>query len=80
VLNWSKEYWKGSTKDQAMFLAYDIEDKCAYHSIVGKFRYIGKDSLIISKKKGKTYHLYIAFNAHDRSNQSDSIYLGTITT
>jgi len=77
--------WDGAKKnqpdafDQMMILAYDIENSKARYNITGQFRYVGTDSLSISTKPGSTYHIYAAFIAADRSRQSMSVYLGTIS-
>jgi hypothetical protein len=70
----------GSPKDQAMLLAYAIDHRIAYFTITGEFRSTGSDTLQLDNKKGRTYHIYFAFTADDRSRQSDSVYLGTVTT
>lgn len=69
----------GDRFDQAMLLAYDIENAKVYSQITGQFRNTGADILDISPTKERTYHLYLAFVAADRSRQSDSVYLGTIS-
>lgn len=66
-------------KDQAMLLAYDIKNTTAFYTITGQFRNTGEDILEVDNKKGKTYHIYFAFTAADRSRQSNSQYLGTVT-
>lgn len=66
--------------DQVMLLAYDIENCFCQSKIGSQFRSTGKDTLWIPSDLGRTYHIYMAFNATDRSRQSDSIYLGPITT
>lgn len=73
--------------DQAMLLAYDIENADACIRITGQFRQLGEDILQVNyprvrnqqEKKEKTFHCYFAFVAADRSRQSDSVYLGQIT-
>jgi hypothetical protein len=69
----------GHPKDQVMLLAYDIKGKNAFYTITGQFRNTGEDILEVDGKKGKTYHIYFAFTAADRSMQSHSQYLGTVT-
>ncbi len=78
--------WDGSKKsgpharDQIMVLAYDIENGKANFNIIGQFRYVGIDTLYISPAiPERTYHIYAAFVAADRSRQSTSVYLGTIS-
>jgi hypothetical protein len=68
-------------RDQVMLLAYApsgsrIAGETSME-LTGQFRETGSDTLKL--KKGITYHLYIAFVAHDRSRQSDSRYLGTVS-
>jgi hypothetical protein len=60
--------------DQAMLIAYDIEGKESNSNLYGPLRETG----VATKKlpEGKTYHLWLSFIAHDRSRQSDSVYLG----
>ena len=65
-------------RDQVMLLAYDIKNANAHFTINGQFRSSGSDSLEIDGSKGKTYHVYMAFSAADRSRQSDSVYMGTV--
>jgi hypothetical protein len=69
----------GHRHDQVMMLAYDIENKHAYSTTTGQFRNAGSDTLNIPPVKGRTYHLYCAFNGVDRKSQSHSVYLGAIT-
>ena len=63
--------------DQAMLLAYDNNNRVENMKLTGQFRNTGADSLMLPQKAGLTYHVYIAFTAHDRSRQSHSVYLGT---
>ena len=85
--DWSDALAKGAHyADQAMLLAYDIEHKKAFMSLFGEFRKSGEQILRVSYYKkskiytnGGTFHCYLAFVAADRSRQSDSEYLGTIT-
>jgi hypothetical protein len=62
--------------DQIMMLAYDVETGYAVIKTTGQFRSAGMDILEIDPKKGSNFQVYAAFNAADRSRQSDSIYLG----
>ncbi|MCS3800279.1 DUF6266 family protein [Niastella sp. OAS944] len=65
--------------DQIMILAYDIENGQANSNITGQFRYVGEDTLYLSPGiPERTYHIYAAFVAADRSCQSASVYLGTV--
>ena len=77
---WSPDIIKGgNSQDQVMLLAYDPEHADAYFNTVGQFRSAGVDTLEVNTVPGRTYHVYFAFIADDRSRQSDSIYLGAIT-
>jgi hypothetical protein len=79
-LTWDTAYpAEGSPLDQVMLLAYDIENKEADFYTAGEFRYKGADQMQLNAPKGTTWHIYVAFVAEDRSRQSDSVYLGTIT-
>jgi hypothetical protein len=65
--------------DQAMLLAYDVSDAASVcFTTTGQFRKTGHDMLPVFPCK--TYQVYIAFSAADRSRQSDSVYLGEIKT
>ena len=64
-------------RDQLMMLAYDIENKVCFFSTTGQFRAAGTDTLTIPTDKGRTYYVYAAFTASDRSRQAQSLYLGT---
>jgi Family of unknown function (DUF6266) len=68
----------GNVKDQAMLLAYDIDHHHIECSLTGQFRESGADKLKLPPIKNRTYHIYFAFVADDRSRQSDSAYLGII--
>jgi hypothetical protein len=69
----------GSLYDQVMLLAYNIDNGAAYFNTTGQFRSTGADVLNVPKTKGKTWHLYLAFTAADRTSQSHSVYLGAIS-
>jgi hypothetical protein len=62
--------------DQIMMLAYDVRKSEVTYNTTGQFRSTGADILQITKTNGKNFHVYAAFNAADRSRQSESIYLG----
>lgn len=65
--------------DQVMILVYDIENGYANYNITGQFRYAGTGNLYIPPADPeRTWHIYVAFVAADRSRQSMSVYLGTI--
>jgi hypothetical protein len=68
----------GHARDQSMLLAYDIEHAFANFLLTGQFRETGSDLLRLPIDQGRTYHIYFAFLAHDRSRQSESVYLGTV--
>ncbi|WP_315818790.1 DUF6266 family protein [Paraflavitalea speifideaquila] len=81
LFSWDTEPVEGgSPYDQVMMLAYDPKHEVAYSNITGQFRNTGSDTLKIHKTPGRTYHLYLAFTAADRTSQSDSVYLGTMTS
>ena len=63
--------------DQVMMLAYNVESRKARYITTGQLRHTGVDTLAVYP--GQTYHLYLAFNAADRSRQSDSVYLGEMS-
>lgn len=66
--------------DQVMLLAYNIEKEWASHTVAGQLRTTGVQELpVFYIDPGETYHIYFAMVAPDRSKQSDSVYLGTIT-
>jgi len=78
--SWDKTYVIGTTSaDQAMVLAYNIATKNVSYKTKGQFRGKGEDVMTINGSIGGIFHIYIAFVADDRSRQSDSLYLGTIT-
>ena len=68
----------GSSSDQVMMLAYNIDKLEARMEIAGQLRKTGSDLLKIDARQSGTWHLYAAFVASDRSRQSDSVYLETI--
>jgi hypothetical protein len=63
--------------DQVMLVAYNVEEKIARDILYGPLRGTGEATLPIPVA-GKPFHIYLAFIAHDRSRQSDSVYLGEI--
>jgi len=67
---------KVNDEDQIMMLAYDVELVEALYKTTGQFRKTGSDTLSLAGNRGKNYHVYAAFNAADRSRQSESVYLG----
>jgi hypothetical protein len=78
--NWSPEYMNGADpKDQLIALAYHPESSTAQYIVHGAFRETGEQILELSRDFiDKTVHVYAAFVAADRDQQSDSIYLGPI--
>ena len=77
LFTWDKDYTPGGDDyDQVMVLAYNIEDYNTFYTITGQFRNTGAHTLTV--KPGRTYHLWLAFTAADRTRQSDSVYLGSI--
>ena len=77
---WSTEEVPGGSRfDQVMMLAYDIEHGIALYITTGQLRSSGSDTLPIPTIQGVTYHIYMAFNGFDRTTQSDSVYMGTIS-
>jgi hypothetical protein len=64
--------------DQAMLLAYNDVKGERYMKLTGQFRNSGTGDLQIPIDKSGSYHVYIAFQAHDKSRQSSSVYLGKI--
>jgi Family of unknown function (DUF6266) len=75
---WDASSDASADADQIMMLAYNIETKAAYFKTTGQFRSAGMDTLLLEKTPEKKFHIYAAFNAADRSRQSDSVYLGEI--
>lgn len=65
-------------RDQVMLLAYDIAHETAFYTTTGQFRSVGEDILEVDGRRGRTYHIYFAFTAPDRTMQSNSVYLGTL--
>jgi hypothetical protein len=63
--------------DQAMLLAYCPESKLTQLNTTGEFRKTG--NAILKLFQPGEYHVYLAFRAHDRSRQSNSVYLGVVT-
>lgn len=71
--------YSGNPFDQEMLLAYNIEAG-DINNTTGQFRNVGSDTLHIPPASPeKDYHIYVAFVAADRSHQSDSVYLRTIS-
>lgn len=73
VFEWDTDSNGASPYDQVMVLAYDPKTGKANMLTTGQFRSVGKEELNVD---GSPYHVYIAFNAHDRSRRSGTVYLG----
>jgi hypothetical protein len=67
---------RNASYDQIMMLVYDVEAELATYNTTGSFISSGTDILRVDEDRGKNLHVYAAFNAADRSRQSESIYLG----
>jgi hypothetical protein len=78
--NWDKKNNGGDNHDQAMLVAYDCETGQHEMQLNGQFRLSGADRLELPNIKKQNYHVYITFIAHDRGRQSNSFYLGKIST
>jgi hypothetical protein len=70
---------KAHAKDQVMMIVYDVQKGYARMDIAGQLRYMGSDTLQLFTGRPRTYHVYVAFVAQDRSRQSMSVYLGEVT-
>lgn len=74
---WDPVYKDGyDNSDQIMMLAYDVKEDKAVYNTTGQLRSNGMDILKLDREYGRNFHVYAAFNAYDRSRQSDSVYLG----
>ncbi len=83
IFTWNTEkVERGSLYDQLMPLAYFIHPthQRARYQTTGALRKTGTDSLYVGPTKGLVFHVYVAFNAADRSQNSESVYLGTVET
>jgi len=78
----------GHPNDQIMLLVYNVQDKDkviigdVFGTVAGEFRKDGMEKIRVEpdpQAPDLDYHVYAAFSAMDRSRQSDSIYLGTVT-
>lgn len=74
--SWATELSEGKVHDQVMVLAHHVEgcDECGI--VYGSYRNTGEQLVPVGDPTGKTFHIYLAFIAADRSRQSDSVYLG----
>jgi hypothetical protein len=76
TFTWDTAYDGSGLNDQIMMLAYDVTSNMALYKTTGQFRSTGSDILKLSPNFGNNFQVYAAFNAADRSRQSDSVYLG----
>jgi hypothetical protein len=77
AFSWNPDNKQGADpSDQIMMLAYDIEKGNVSYTTTGQLRSTGTDVLKLSTANLQNFHVYAAFNAFDRSRQSDSVYLG----
>jgi len=80
LFTWSTEDVPDASRyDQVMMLAYNIEEPRTASVTTGQLRRTGSDTLSLHPIKGDTWHIYMAFNSFDRTTQSDSVYMGTIS-
>ena len=79
IFTWNTETPEGANAhDQLMPLAYHASNEggITRENINSALRKSGTDSLVV--RKGFSYHVYAAFTAADRSQNSSSEYLGLI--
>lgn len=63
--------------EQVMALVYNVEECFAYGFVYGNSKSAGEQIVPVEIfEGGTTLHCYLAFLTTDRSNQSDSVYLG----
>lgn len=74
--SWTPSKSETHGHDQLMSLVYDVENMKPYGEVYGHDRNAGEQLVNVGKVSGKTFHIYAAFIAADRSRQSDSVYLG----
>lgn len=82
VVTWSKEGHYQNI-DQAMILAYAPTKSDAFYDLAIAKRKDGRATVALSdlnKKTGIEFHFYLAFVTYDHTAQSNSQYLGSITT
>ncbi|GAB1462849.1 hypothetical protein MASR2M52_08680 [Pedobacter sp.] len=78
IFTWSTEV-PAAYNDQSMLVAYEIETQKVSYKAAASPRNSGIATLKLAKEdKGKTFHLYLAFIANDRSAKSNSSYLGSV--
>lgn len=64
--------------DQAMLMAYDVDNKMAFFETSGARRFKERESLEIpAAYKGRTFHTWMAFISDDRMEISMSSYCGS---
>jgi hypothetical protein len=78
IFTWNSADDGSNPSDQIMMLAYDVEKGYAMIKTTGQFRSAGTDILKTEPRNGTNFQVYVAFNAADRSRQSESIYLGEV--
>ena len=64
--------------DQIMMLGYNLEKSAVIRNLYGGVRKNGSDELDLKNILKGPFHIYVAFVAHDRSRQSESVYMGTV--
>ena len=64
--------------DQAVLVAYSLEQPEPIFNLTGAFRCSGVDRLTFKLEDSATYHVYIWFVSADRSRRSESMYLGSL--
>ncbi|WP_316797906.1 DUF6266 family protein [Pedobacter frigidisoli] len=71
-----------SSKDQLLFLVYDVENDDAQPCLSAARRDVGYQQLILDKHytAGRNYHLWVSFISDDRMTIATSTYLGMINT
>lgn len=76
--NWDSSLVEGgSSYDQVMLLAIDMQGRQASYQSTGNFRSTGTDVLMLSEDLiGKEVDIYVGVVAKDRCSQSESQYLG----
>ena len=78
IFTWSTEV-PAADNDQSMLVAYEIETQKVSYKAAASPRNSGIATLKLAKEdQGKTFHLYLAFIANDRSAKSNSSYLGSV--
>lgn len=78
IFTWDTQHSSDAdSRDQVMILAYDINNGNAQENTFYEFRFKGNCTWTLTKDK--TWHIWFAMNAYDRSRQSHSVYLGEVT-